>query len=129
MPRSKLKPSVSHQGEVDAPPHWSGSRAARLHASRETVMLPLRGASACAAACCLRADVCGTPSGGLHLDVRWCSNPPPAVAYLIDYTTSRRNGPTPEIMRRSVHREHWLPRGPHFRVAGAVRYRRAVAAC
>lgn len=56
------------------------------------------------------------PDGGLHLDVRLMLETDDGELVYMTYT-GRRNGPTPEIMKKIVNREP-IPRGAdYFRVA------------
>ena len=113
----ELKPLFTIKAEVDAPPQLVG---AVPHGYTRRVMTVsgghfegerLRGRVLPGGA----DVVLERPDGGLHLDVRLVLETHNGELIYMTYN-GRRNGPTPEIMRKIVNREQ-LPRGAdYFRV-------------
>ena len=117
MTSIELKPLFTIKAEVDAPPQLVG---AVPHGYTRRVMTVsgghfegerLRGRVLPGGA----DVVLERPDGGLHLDVRLVLETHAGELIYMTYN-GRRNGPTPEIMRKIVNREQ-LPRGAdYFRV-------------
>lgn len=112
-----LKPLFRIKAEVDAPPQLVG---AVPHGYTRRVMCVsgghfegerLRGRVLPGGA----DVVLERPDGGLHLDVRLVLETEAGELVYMTYN-GRRNGPTPEIMRKIVNRETLAPGTDYFRV-------------
>jgi len=112
-----LKPLFAIKAEVTAPPQFIG---ALPHGYTRRVMCVsgghfegerLRGRVLPGGA----DVVLERPDGGLHLDVRLVLETDAGELVYMTYN-GRRNGPTPEIMRKIVNRETLPPGADYFRV-------------
>jgi len=114
----ELRPLFTIKAEVDAPPQLVG---AVPHGYTRRVMCVsgghfegdrLRGRVLPGGA----DVVLERPDGGLHLDVRLVLETSAGELIYMTYT-GRRNGPTPEIMKKIVNREPIARGADYFRVA------------
>jgi hypothetical protein len=114
----ELRPLFTIKADVDAPPQLVG---AVPHGYTRRVMCVsggsfegerLRGRVLPGGA----DVVLERPDGGLHLDVRLVLETSTGELIYMTYT-GRRNGPTPEIMKKIVNRESIARGADYFRVA------------